>query len=80
MKLPQTTIRNEKTPTVGLGCNVKNTLVRGFEKAKAISNPLVNRVAYSRNEKNSQIESKTHSTPELATFCTKINIAVGGEK
>ena len=81
MKLPQTTIKNEKTPTVGLGSKVQNILVSGLKTAGANSNPGLNgKVAYSIYEKNSQLESKTHLTPELAIFYTKINIAAGGGK
>ena len=87
MKLPQT-IKNEKTPTVGLGFKVQNILVvNGFEKASAISKPGLNgKVAYSILFKNSRIQSKAYSTPELATSDTNINIclysstSVGGEK
>ncbi len=79
MKSPQTKIKNEKTPTVRLGSKVPNILVGVLEKA--ISNPRINGgVAYSIYEKNSQLESKTHLTPELVIFYTKINIAAGGGK
>ena len=78
MKSPQTKIKNEKTPTVRLGSKVPNILVVVLEKA--ISNPRINGgVAYSIYEKNSQLESKTHLTPELVTFYTRINIGGGGK-
>ena len=87
MKSPQTTIKNEKIPMVGLGFKVQNILVGDFEKARAISKYKMNgEVAFPKNEKNSQLESKAYSTPELAIFCTKINIClhsstlVGGGK
>ena len=75
MKSPQTKIKNEKTPTVRLGSKVPNILVVVLEKA--ISNPRINGgVAYSIYEKNSQVESKTYSVPELAILCTKINLSL----
>ena len=87
MKLPQT-IKNEKTPTVGLGFKVQNILVvNGFEIAEAFSKPGLNgKVAYSILEKNSRIQSKSYSTSDLTTSDTNINIclhsstSVGGEK
>ena len=79
MKLPQATIKNEKNPTVGLEFKVPNILVGDFEKGRAISKYRMNGgVAYPKNEKNSQLKSKAYSVPELAIFCTKINIAAGG--
>ena len=81
MKSPQTTIRNEKNPTVLRGwvwLNIQNILVKGLKTAEATSNPEVNGVAYPKNENDSQVKSKAYSVPELAIFCRKINIAAGG--